>query len=61
MRWGRGGLLGPVPDGEDRGDAESRLLAAGQPELQLPGEDVWSPGGTGELSAFGPQDPRGQG
>lgn len=49
-------------DGEDRSDAVLRLLAAGPvPELQLPGDDVWSPGGAGELRAFGPQDPRGPG
>lgn len=36
------GLLpGPVLNGEDRGDTEPRLLAAGPlPELQLPGKDV---------------------
>lgn len=57
------GLLpGPVLNGEDRGDAEPRLLAAGPlPELQLPGEDVWSPGSAGELRPFGPLDPRGPG
>lgn len=54
------GLLpGPVLNGEDRGDAEPRLLAAGPlPELPLPGEDVGSLGGSGELRPFGPQDPR---
>lgn len=46
-----------VLNGEDRGDYEPRLLAAGLlPELQLPGEDVWSPGSTVKLRAFGPQE-----
>lgn len=53
------GLLpGPVVlNGEDREDAEPRLLAAGP--LQLPGEDVRIPGDLGQLRAFEPQDPRG--
>lgn len=49
-------------NGEDRGDTEPRLLAAGPlPELQLPGKDVWNPGSAGKLSAFGPQYYRGRG
>lgn len=61
-RAAAGLLPGPMLNGEDRGDSEPRLLAAGPlPELQLPGEDVWSPGSAGKLSAFGPQYSRGRG
>ena len=46
-----------VLHGDNRGDCEPRLLAAGLlPDLQLPGEDVWSSGSTVKLRAFGPQD-----
>lgn len=49
------GLPGPAGlNGEDRGDAEPRLLAAGP----LPDEDVRKAGGAGQLRASGPQDPR---
>lgn len=52
---------GPVVlNGEDRGNAEPWLLAAGPLlELQLPGKDACSAGGAGQLRAFGPQDLRG--
>lgn len=46
-----------VLNGGNRGYYEPRLLAAGLlPELQLPGEDVWSPGRTVKLRVFGPQE-----